>query len=124
MFRNFYNMFSYISITGVDLDAQPKLEDPVLSAKYKLKDGSETSFGMAWSGLNPYGGNNAYNNDYHEQYPVTIIINNKNNPLVAGYGVGIRSKLLGYFVRADWAWGINNGEIQKMMFYLSLSLDF
>ena len=80
--------------------------------------------GMAWSGLNPYGGNNAYNNDYHEQYPVTIIINNKNNPLVAGYGVGIRSKLLGYFVRADWAWGINNGEIQKMMFYLSLSLDF
>ena len=80
--------------------------------------------GMAWSGLNPYGGNNAYNNDYHEQYPVTIIINNKNNPLVAGYGVGVRSKLLGYFIRADWAWGINNGEIQKMMFYLSLSLDF
>ncbi|MBR5982400.1 MAG: hypothetical protein IK025_01590 [Bacteroidales bacterium] len=80
--------------------------------------------GMAWSGLNPYGGNNAYNNDYHEQYPVTLILNNKNNPLVAGYGVGVRSKLFGYFIRADWAWGINNGEIQKMMFYLSLSLDF
>lgn len=80
--------------------------------------------GMAWSGLNPYGGNNAYENDYHEQYPVTVILNNRNNPLVAGYGVGVRSKLFGYFVRADWAWGINNGEIQKMMFYLSLSLDF
>ncbi|MBO7571892.1 MAG: hypothetical protein J6T48_07030 [Bacteroidales bacterium] len=80
--------------------------------------------GMAWSGLNPYGGNNAYNNDYHEQYPVTVILNNKNNPLVAGYGVGIRSKLFGYFIRADWAWGINNGEIQKPMFYLSLNLDF
>ncbi|MBQ1730653.1 MAG: hypothetical protein II037_00415 [Bacteroidales bacterium] len=80
--------------------------------------------GMAWSGLNPYGGNNAYENDYHEQYPVTVILNNRNNPLVAGYGVGVRSKLFAYFVRADWAWGINNGEIQKMMFYLSLSLDF
>ena len=80
--------------------------------------------GMAWSGLNPYGGNNAYDNDYHEQYPVTLILNNKNNPLVAGYGVGVRSKLFGYFIRADWAWGINNGEIQKMMFYLSLNLDF
>lgn len=80
--------------------------------------------GMAWSGLNPYGGNNAYENDYHEQYPVTIILNNRNNPLVAGYGVGVRSKLFGYFIRADWAWGISNGEIQKMMFYLSLSLDF
>ena len=50
MFRNFYNMFSYISITGVDLDAQPKLEDPVLSAKYKLKDGSETSFDLVSTG--------------------------------------------------------------------------
>ena len=80
--------------------------------------------GMAWSGLNPYSGNNAYENDYHEQYPVTVILNNRNNPLVAGYGVGVRSKLFGYFIRADWAWGINNGEIQKMMFYLSLSLDF
>ena len=80
--------------------------------------------GMAWSGWNPYGGNNAYENDYHEQYPVTVILNNRNNPLVAGYGLGVRSKLFGYFIRADWAWGISNGEIQKMMFYLSLSLDF
>jgi len=36
----------------------------------------------------------------------------------------VRSKLFGYFIRADWAWGISNGEIQKIMFYLSLSLDF
>lgn len=80
--------------------------------------------GMAWSGLKPFDGTNAYENDYHEQYPVTVILNNRNNPLVAGYGFGVRTKLFGYFIRADWAWGINNGEIQKMMFYLSLSLDF
>ncbi|MCF0207527.1 MAG: hypothetical protein HUK15_08870, partial [Bacteroidales bacterium] len=80
--------------------------------------------GMAWSGLNPYGENNAYTSDYHENYPVTVILNNNNNPLVAGYGFGVRSKLLGYFVRADLAWGIDNGKVQKMMFYLSLSLDF
>jgi len=80
--------------------------------------------GMAWSRLNPFSGNNAYENDYREQYPVTLILNNKNNPLVAGYGVGLRSKLFGYFIRTDWAWGIDNGKIQKMMFYLSLSLDF
>ena len=54
--------------------------------------------GMAWSGWNPYGGNNAYENDYHEQYPVTVILNNRNNPLVAGYGLGVRSKLFGYFI--------------------------
>lgn len=80
--------------------------------------------GMAWSGWNPLGGDNAYENDYHENYPVTVILNNNNNPLVAGYGCGVRSKLLGYFIRADWAWGIDNGKVQKPMFYLSLSLDF
>ncbi len=80
--------------------------------------------GMAWSGLNPFDGENAYENDYHENYPITVILNNNNNPLVAGYGCGVRSKLFGYFIRADFAWGIDNGKIQKMMFYLSLNLDF
>lgn len=80
--------------------------------------------GMAWSGLNPFDGDNAYENDYYENYPVTIILKNNNNPLVAGYGFGVRSKILGYFVRADWAWGIDSGKVQPMMFYLSLSLDF
>lgn len=80
--------------------------------------------GMAWSGWNPFGGDNAYENDYHENYPVTVILKNNNNPLVAGYGFGLRSKLLGYFIRTDLAWGIDNGKVQKPMFYLSLSLDF
>jgi hypothetical protein len=46
------------------------------------------------------------------------------DPIVAGYGFGFRSTLLGYFVRADWAWGVENGiSKDKPIFYLSLSLD-
>ena len=80
--------------------------------------------GSAWTGLTPFSGNNAYENDYYDNYPVTVIIHNDNFPIVSGYGFGVRSKLFGYFIRADWAWGIENNVIQPRMFYLSLSTDF
>ena len=80
--------------------------------------------GTAWSGLSPFSGNNAYENDYYDNYPVNIIIHNDKYPIVSGYGFGLRSKIFGYFIRADWAWGIENNVIQPKMFYLSLSLDF
>ncbi|HQP04444.1 MAG TPA: hypothetical protein PLP11_07560 [Bacteroidales bacterium] len=80
--------------------------------------------GCAWSGLNPFSGDNAFDNDVYENYPVTVIIDNNNYPIVAGYGVGVRSKLFGYFIRADWAWGIENNRRLPGIFYLSLNLDF
>jgi len=48
---------------------------------------------------------------------------NNNEPIVGGYGFGFRTKFLGYFVKADWAWGVVDRVIQKPIFYLSLSLD-
>lgn len=80
--------------------------------------------GSAWSGLNPFSGNNAFDKDVYDSYPVTVIIDNNNYPIVAGYGFGVRSKLFGYFVRADWAWGIENNTMLPSIFYLSLNLDF
>lgn len=80
--------------------------------------------GSAWSGLTPFSGNNAYENDYYDNYPITIIIHNDNFPIVSGFGCGIRSKLFGYFVRLDWAQGIENNVLLPPMIYLSLSTDF
>ena len=36
---------------------------------------------------------------------------------------GLRARLLGYFMRGDWAWGVEDGVIQKGIFQFSLSLD-
>jgi hypothetical protein len=80
--------------------------------------------GSAWTGLNPFSGENAYENDYYENGPVSIIIDNDSYPIVAGYGIGVRTKLLGYFVRLDYAKGIENNTILPGMLYLSLNLDF
>ncbi|MBN1950408.1 MAG: PD40 domain-containing protein [Bacteroidales bacterium] len=80
--------------------------------------------GTAWSGLHPWSGKNAYDNDIIYQGPITIEIDADREPIVAGYGFGFRSKLFGYFVRLDWAWGIENRQVLPRMFYFSLSLDF
>ncbi|MBN2523246.1 MAG: hypothetical protein JXB24_08210 [Bacteroidales bacterium] len=80
--------------------------------------------GTAWSGKHPWSGENAYDNDIIQQPPVEIEIDAQREPIVAGYGFGIRSQLFGYFIRLDWAWGIENMQVLPYVFYLSLSLDF
>ncbi len=80
--------------------------------------------GTAWSGLHPFTGENAWDQEVITNGPMTITLDANRDPIVAGYGVGVRTVLLGYFIRLDWAWGIENMEVQPRMFYLSLSLDF
>ncbi len=80
--------------------------------------------GTAWSGAHPYAEDNAWDREVIVNGPMTITLDANRDPIVAGYGVGIRSRLLGYFIRLDWAWGLENMKVQPRMFYLSLSLDF
>lgn len=79
--------------------------------------------GTAWTGPDPYSEENSFNQFTIFRNPLTITLDNQREPIVAGYGFGIRSRLLGYFVRADWAWGIDDGVVQPRVFYFSLSLD-
>jgi len=80
--------------------------------------------GAAWTGFFPRSEDNAYNIQTVKQGTITVNIDKQRSPLVAGYGFGARSRLFGYFIRADWAWGLENGYVMPMIFYLSLSLDF
>ena len=80
--------------------------------------------GTAWAGKSPYDKNNAYNYETYVNGPITVVIDKQKSPVVWGYGFGLRSRLLGYFVRVDWAWGVEGDVILPRIFYLSLSLDF
>lgn len=80
--------------------------------------------GSAWSGPTPWSSKNAYDSDIVQQGPITITIDAERDPIVAGYGFGIHTMLLGYFMRFDWAWGIENRQILPYVFYFSMSLDF
>ncbi|MFC2115203.1 hypothetical protein ACFLTU_01920, partial [Bacteroidota bacterium] len=83
--------------------------------------------GTAWNGLHPWSGENAYDNEVIPDPPappLTITIDSNREPIVAGYGFGVRSMLLGYWIRLDWAWGIENNLILPRIFYFSMNLDF
>ncbi len=85
--------------------------------------------GTAWSGLSPFSASNSLNNQTivlgGPAYTGIISLKSQRDPLVAGYGFGLRSLLWGYFIRADWAWGIEDGYFKKdNVFYFSINYDF
>ena len=80
--------------------------------------------GTAWSGISPWAGKNGYDTQTLHNGPVIVTLDSNREPIVAGVGAGARAQIFGYFIRADWAWGIENHYILPKIFYLSFSLDF
>lgn len=81
--------------------------------------------GTAWNGPSPWSDENAINT---RTIPFggggEIVLDSQKNPIVFGSGFGVRSRLFGYYVRADWAWGIEDNVILPRVFYLSIGTDF
>lgn len=80
--------------------------------------------GSAWSGFVPQSTDNAYNKYELRNGSITMVIDVERPSVVAGYGFGLRTSLLGYFMRFDWAWGIEGHVVLPRVFYFSLGLDF
>jgi Tol biopolymer transport system component len=81
--------------------------------------------GTAWVGSNPFSEDNTFNQKIKENPPLRIKVINVRDPLVAGFGGGLRTKLFGYFMRFDTAWGIQDAEVNsKPVYHLALGLDF
>ncbi len=82
-----------------------------------------TDIGTASTGPHPLSPENYFNTQIINDYPVTIKVENLREPFVGAIGFGVRSKIWGYFVKADFGWGIENFEIQKPRVQLSIGLD-
>ncbi len=81
--------------------------------------------GTAWTGPTPYSDENPLNTTFIQNGPfVEVKVNYFRDPIVAGYGAGIRTMLFGYFVRLDYAWGIETRQVQDPLLYISLGMDF
>ncbi|MCB9222803.1 MAG: hypothetical protein H6582_01395 [Crocinitomicaceae bacterium] len=79
--------------------------------------------GTAWTGPHPFSDENYFNTQVINDKPVTINVENLREPIIGGFGAGVRTKIWGYFVRFDVAWGVEDFEIQKALPYLSLTKD-
>ena len=80
--------------------------------------------GMCWYGTNPFSKENTTNQYSFYNNPIKVVINEPKQPIIAGYGCGLRSRVFGYFIRVDLSWGLDNYTRQNKVFYFSLTTDF
>lgn len=80
--------------------------------------------GLAWAGEDPYSENNSFYIRYIQDGSLWIKIREQKEPLIGGFGFGARTRIFGYFLRGDVAWGVEDRRVLPAKFYISLSLDF
>jgi Tol biopolymer transport system component len=57
-------------------------------------------------------------------YPFSATVTNYLNPFLIGFGGGIRTMFLGYYIKSDLGWGLQNGLLSKPQLYLTFGYDF
>ena len=82
--------------------------------------------GTAWTGKGPFSENNSLNTQIigADGDPFRATVTNYKNPYLMGYGLGARTTLFGFYVKFDYAWGVDNGYTNKPIPYLTLGYDF
>jgi len=98
-----------------------------------LRDFQITAFfdsGTAWDNGSPFSEENRFYTYYYPDDPNTntpqhFEVRYFKNPIVYGYGTGVRSTILGYYVKLDVGWGVDSGNrTPKPTWYFSLGYDF
>lgn len=82
--------------------------------------------GSAWSGTAPFFRNNSVNTQELNPpgSPFRAVIQNYKNPWLSSFGFGVRTVLLGYYVKLDVAYPIVDYEVKDTRFFLTFGYDF
>ncbi len=82
--------------------------------------------GSAWTGPSPWATENSVNTEIlaPEGSPFKARIQNFKNPWLSSYGIGVRSMLLGYYVKFDVAFPIEDMVQKDAKFLFTLGYDF
>lgn len=79
--------------------------------------------GTAWYGASPFG-EQPYNTRVVDGGGYVVTVTSSESPFVGSTGFGIRSRVFGYYLRLDWAWGVVNGKFQDRITQFGLGYDF
>jgi len=80
--------------------------------------------GTSWSGKAPFSENTSVSFDRIKSGPFQIDVKNYLNPWLYSYGVGMRSVMLGYYMKVDVAWPVENYEVGNASWFITLGFDF
>ena len=127
--QNIRNGTSFLLLTTelrvpfIQLIARRLLSNKILNSLQFLVFGE---IGTAWTGVTPYSPDNSLYTRWIYNGNIIAKITRQVDPWVQGFGMGLRASLFGYFIRLDYAWGLENMKIHKKngMLMLSIGLDF
>ncbi|UXX80390.1 translocation protein TolB [Reichenbachiella carrageenanivorans] len=139
LFTEFVNLrgFDYNKFSGTNvLTFNAELRFPIV--KYFSRGSIKSNFlrnfqvigfydlGSAWTGKSPFSDDHEVNTKVvkKDNSPFEAVIRTSNNPWLASYGFGLRTVLLGYYARFDFAKPMADYQVGDMHFYLSLGYDF
>tara|TARA_R110002012_G_scaffold296032_2_gene492962 strand:- start:4643 stop:7900 length:3258 start_codon:yes stop_codon:yes gene_type:complete len=80
--------------------------------------------GTAWLGGSPWDQDNSINRQNIETNNFKAVIRNYKNPWLSSLGLGLRTTLLGYYLRLDYAYPIEDYIVQDPKLSLSIGYDF
>jgi outer membrane protein assembly factor BamA len=80
--------------------------------------------GTVWTQGNPLSQRNPIDTETITGYPVSVTVQTLKSPFVMGAGAGARLMVVGYSMRFDLAWGIEDQTLLKPRLYLTLGKDF
>jgi Tol biopolymer transport system component len=84
-----------------------------------------TDIGAAWTGK-LFGTDNSTNTTTigGGSIPFTATVINYKSPFLVGYGAGVRTLFLGYYIKFDAAWGMIDQRVVSKKLYLTFGFDF
>ncbi len=82
--------------------------------------------GSSWTGPSPFATENSLNTEIldPEGNPFSAKIQNYKYPWLMSYGFGVRTVLLGYYIKMDVAYPIEDLQRNNAQFYVTLGYDF
>ena len=80
--------------------------------------------GTSWSGKPPFSSENSVSYEEINSGGFNVKIKNYLNPWLYSYGVGMRTVMLGYYIKADVAWPVENYEVAEPRLHVTLGFDF
>jgi outer membrane protein assembly factor BamA len=84
--------------------------------------------GTSWTGALPFDSQNSVRKRVVPEdtsgSPFLIELNEYLNPWLYSYGFGLRTMMLGYYMKFDLAWPVENYQVKDPRVYVTLGFDF
>jgi len=101
------------------------IKKPITSAFFKsLMVVGFADIGTAWQFATPYSTGNPFNTKLLTTPSYNITVVSQRDPFLYGFGLGLRAKVLGHYLKLDNGWGLIENKFQKNITTFSMGLDF